>query len=301
VSTPVLSRTDPGGGTASPSPAGPRWRGGSAAWPQVLPALLVSAVLFCAPVVLLFASSLRGGGSAYANVLSDSYYLQVTVTTLRIALLATAATVVLGYVAAFCIARVLASSWARRIMLLLLITPMFISAVVRSFGWLVILGQQGLVNDVLQAAGMDGDRLSLLYNETGIVVGLVYILLPYAALTILAVFEASAQQLERAAADLGAGPLRRFAHVTLPLTLPGVYAGALMVFALAFTSYVTPAVLSGGQVTVLSMLIYDQVLVTFDWATAAVLAVLMLLLSVAAIAVYLRLLRPTSSRQGVDR
>jgi putative spermidine/putrescine transport system permease protein len=296
VSAPVLTRTDPSGGTATPSRV---QRGGSAAWLQVLPALLVSAVLFCAPVVLLFVSSLRGGGSAYANVLSDGYYLQVTVTTLRIALLATAATVVLGYVAAFCIARVLASSWTRRMMLLLLITPMFISAVVRSFGWLVILGQQGLVNDVLRAAGLTG--LSLLYNETGIIVGLIYILLPYAALTILAVFDASAPQLERAAADLGAGPLRRFAHVTLPLTLPGVYAGALMVFAMAFTSYVTPAVLSGGQVTVLSMLIYDQVLVTFDWATAAVLAVLMLLLSIGAIAVYLRLLRPTSSGQGEDR
>ena len=297
MSAPVLTRDDAGGGTVTPSRN--RGRGGSAAWLQVLPALLVSAVLFCAPVVLLFAASLRGGGSAYENVLSDGYYLQVTVTTLRIALVATVATVVLGYVAAFCIARVLASSWARRMMLLLLITPMFISAVVRSFGWLVILGQQGLVNDVLQAAGLNG--ISLLYNETGIIVGLVYILLPYAALTILAVFDASAPQLERAAADLGAGPVRRFAHVTLPLTLPGVYAGALMVFAMAFTSYVTPAVLSGGQVTVLSMLIYDQVLVTFDWSTAAVLAVLMMLLSVAAIAIYLRLLRPTSSGQGEDR
>jgi putative spermidine/putrescine transport system permease protein len=266
-------------------------------WAQVLPALVVSALLFCAPVVLLISSSLREGATGYARVLGDPYYLQVTLTTLKISVLATAITVVVGYVAAFCIVRVLHSSWARRTMLLLLITPMFISAVVRSFGWLVILGQQGLVNDVARALGLTESGFSLLYNETGIVVGLVYILLPYAALTILSVFEASEERLERAAADLGANGWQRFRRVTWPLTLPGVYAGALMAFALGFTSYVTPAVLSGGQVTVLSMLIYDQVLVTFDWVTAAVLAVLMLVLSVIAIAVYLRLMRPNLSEE----
>jgi putative spermidine/putrescine transport system permease protein len=245
-------------------------------------------------MVLLVSASLRRGGEGYAAVFTDSYYLSVTFTTLRIALVSTALTVALGYVAAYCIARVLRTSWTRRLMLLLLITPMFISAVVRSFGWLVILGQQGLVNDAARALGVTEDGFTLLYNETGIVIGLVYILLPYAALTILSVFDAAEDRLERAAADLGAGPWRRFWKITWPLTLPGVYAGALMVFALGFTSYVTPAVLSGGQVTVLSMLIYDQILVTFDWVTAGVLAVLMLALSVLAIGAYLQLLRPTS-------
>lgn len=267
-------------------------------WAQVMPALLVAALLFCAPVVLLAAASLRSGPAGYTAVLTDPYYLDVTVTTLRISLLATLLTVVLGYLAAFCVARVLRAGWSRRLMLLLLITPMFISAVVRSFGWLVILGQQGMVNDAVRALGLSDDGWSLLYNETGIVVGLVYILLPYAALTILAVFDAAEEQWERAAADLGANPLHRFWRVTFPLTLPGVYTGALMAFALAFTSYVTPAVLSGGQVTVLSMLIYDQVLVSFDWTTAAVLAVLMLLLSIVAITAYVRMLRPVSTEEG---
>lgn len=268
-----------------------RWDSHGAA--QVLPAVFVSALLFCAPVVLLIASSFRNGGASYGEVFGGTYYLGVTLTTLRISLLATVLTVAVGYVTAWCIARVLRTSWSRRLMLLLLVTPMFISAVVRSFGWLVILGRQGFVNDAARALGLTEEGFSLIYNETGIVIGLVYILLPYAAVTILSVFDAADEQVEMAAADLGAGPLRRFAKVTLPLTLPGVYAGGLMVFALAFTSYVTPAVLSGGQVTVLSMLIYDQVLVTFDWATAAVLAVLMLALSVLAIAAYLRLMRPT--------
>ena len=261
---------------------------------QILPALLVSALLFCAPVVLLVASSFRNGGASYGEVFGDSYYLEVTVTTLRISLVATVLTVVVGYATAYCVARVLRTSWSRRLMLLLLVTPMFISAVVRSFGWLVILGRQGFVNDAARALGLTEDGFTLIYNEIGIIIGLVYILLPYAALTILSVFEAAEEQAERAAADLGANAIQRFRRVTLPLTLPGVYAGGLMVFALAFTSYVTPAVLSGGQVTVLSMLIYDQVLVAFDWATAAVLAVLMLILSVAAIAVYLRLVRPST-------
>lgn len=261
---------------------------------QILPALLVSAVLFCAPMVLLFASSFRNGAASYGEVFGDPYYLEVTVTTLRISLVATVLTVALGYVAAFCVARVLRSGWSRRLMLLLLVTPMFISAVVRSFGWLVILGRQGFVNDAARALGLTDDGYSLIYNEVGVVVGLVYILLPYAALTILSVFDAADEQVERAGADLGATPVQRFWRITFPLTLPGVYAGGLMVFALAFTSYVTPAVLSGGQVTVLSMLIYDQVLVAFDWATAAVLAVVMLALSALAIAVYLRVLRPTA-------
>ena len=285
--------------TAPPDPTPgersvPRRRSHRPAVLQILPALLVSALLFVAPVILLVASSFRNGGASYSEVFGDSYYLDVTVTTLRISLVATLVTVVVGYATAYCVARVLRSSWSRRLMLLLLVTPMFISAVVRSFGWLVILGKQGFVNDAARALGLTEDGFTLIYNETGIIVGLVYILLPYAALTILSVFEAAEEQVERAAADLGANAFERFRRVTLPLTLPGVYAGGLMVFALAFTSYVTPAVLSGGQVTVLSMLIYDQVLVAFDWATAAVLAVLMLVLSIVAIAVYLRLARPST-------
>ncbi|TCP57475.1 putative spermidine/putrescine transport system permease protein [Tamaricihabitans halophyticus] len=269
-----------------------------AGWLQVTPALAASLVLFVGPLVLLFAGSLRGDAGGYRRVFGDSYYLDTTITTLRVAGTATVITVAIGYLTAYCIVRVLRSSWARRLVLLLLVAPMFISAVVRSFGWLALLGREGMVNDLARALGLTDDGFSLLYNETSVVIGLVYILVPYAALTILPVFDAASGQLERAAADLGAAPLRRFARVTLPLTLPGVYAGGLMVFALAFTSYVTPAVLSGGRVTVLSMLIYDQVLVTFDWATAAALALVMLLLSTIAIAAYLRLQRSTRL-QGV--
>ncbi|MFI6901285.1 ABC transporter permease [Nonomuraea sp. NPDC050394] len=260
-------------------------------WALVAPAVLATILLFVAPLGQMVAASFTGGASAYRRVLSDGLYLEVTLTTLRVSLIATAVTVAVGYATAWCMARCVRSAPVRRALLLLLVTPLFISAVVRSFAWLVLLGKEGLVNDVVRALGLSREGWSLLYNETGVIIGLVYILLPYTTLSILSAFEALDGRLERAAADLGATAWRRFTTVTLPLTVPGVASGALMAFAMAVTGYVTPAVLSGGQVRVLSMLIYEQTLVTFDWVTASVLAVLLLALSLTAVIFYLRMLR----------
>jgi len=250
------------------------------------------------PAVNVAVSSFQAGGSAYRLALSDPFYLRVVWTTLRVSGLSTLITAVLGYLAAYLMVRFLRRDWQRRLFYLILVGPLFTSAVVRSFGWMVILGRQGLVNRALERLGLIDEPLRLLYSETGIIIGLTYILLSYMALTVAGVLQNIDPALDQAAMDLGAPPWDTFWRVTFPLSLPGVLAGSIMTFGLAVTAYVTPSVLSGGKVKVLAMLIYDQVMVTFNWPLGAALSVLLLLASLAGILVYSRALKPTWSEGG---
>ncbi len=134
----------------------------------------------------------------------------------------------------------------RRICVILLILPLFTSNIVRSFGWMVLLGRNGLVNDALVAAGLLERPMRLLGTELAILIGLVYILLPLVVIALGNALAEIDEGLEHASADLGGGPLATFVHVTFPLCLPGLVAGAIMVFTLAVSAYVTPALLSGG-------------------------------------------------------
>lgn len=263
-----------------------------------LPAALIALVLFVIPALNVAVSSFQAGGAAYRQVLGDPFYLRVMWTTLRVSGLSTLITAVLGYLAAYLLVRFLRREWQRRLFYLLLVGPLFTSAVVRSFGWMVILGRQGLVNRALESLGLIDEPLKLLYNEIGIVIGMTYILLPYMALTVAGVLQNIDPGLDQAAMDLGATPWDTFWRVTFPLSLPGVLAGSIMTFGLAVTAYVTPSVLSGGKMKVLAMLIYDQVMVTFKWPLGAALSVLLLLASLAGILIYSRALRPAWTEEG---
>jgi putative spermidine/putrescine transport system permease protein len=154
---------------------------------------------------------------------------------------------------------------------------------------MVLLGRNGVINDGLQAAGLIERPIRWLGTETGILIGLVYILLPFVVLSVGNALAAVDERLEQASADLGANPYATLRHVTLPLCMPGVIGGAVMVFTLAVSAYVTPALLSGGRVTVFSMLIFQQYSSVFDFNYGGALSITLLAVTLALVALANRL------------
>ena len=251
------------------------------------------AAFFVAPLAVVLAASFTDakgqfGVMHYARVLLDQYHWEVIGATFRIAALTTLVCVLLGYPLAWYLVRIVRVQAWRRVCVLLVIIPLFTSNIVRSFGWMVLLGRQGLVNTGLLELGLIERPMRLLGTETGILIGMVYILLPFVVLSVGNTLEALDPSLEHAAQDLGASPARTFLHVVLPLSLPGLMAGAVMVFTLAVSAYVTPALLSGGRVTVLSMLIFQQYSAVFDFHFGGALSMVLLLLTLVLLALAAR-------------
>ena len=175
--------------------------------------------------------------------------------------------------------------WLKRLVYVIVIAPLFTSAIVRAFGWMVLLGRQGLVNGLLMGLGLVEEPLPLLFSEAGVIIGSVYILTPFMVLTVASVLQNLDPTLEEAAADLGARPSVSFWTVTWPLSVPGVVAGAVIVFTLSMSAYVTPSVLGGGKVKVIAMLVFEQFMALFQWPFGAALAVVLLLVTLAVIGV----------------
>jgi len=253
--------------------------------------LLFFTVFFLAPLGVVLVSSLMDAstgalsGVNYAKVLLDQYHWDVILTTFRIALFATALCLLVAYPLAWYLVRIVRSDLWRRICIIVLIVPLFTSNIVRSFGWMIMLGRNGMVNDFLRGMGLVERPVRFLGAELGILIGLVYILLPFAVLSIGTALSRIDRSLENASKDLGASPAQTFFHITLPLSLPGLASGAIMVFALAASAYVTPALLSGGRVTVLSMLIYQQYSTVFNFNYGGALSIVLLVLTLALVGV----------------
>lgn len=262
---------------------------------HMAPLLLIAAPLaffaafFLAPLATVVLASLTGkeGGitlSHYVRVLADHYHWDVIATTFRIAGLTTLICLLVGYPLAWYLVRVVCWRAWRRICVILLVVPLFTSNIVRSFGWMVLLGRNGLVNDALTGLGLAERPVRFLGTETGILIGMVYILLPFVVLAVGNALARVDSAYEQASADLGASPAATFWHVTFPLTLPGLTAGAIMVFTLAVSAYVTPALLSGGRISVLSMLIFQQYSSVFDFHYGGALSVVLLALTLVLVA-----------------
>src|SRR5918999_55911 len=264
------------------------------------PTTLALLVFFVLPLVWLFRASFdRGLDSGviesaftlenYQEFLSDRFYQQELLRTLRLGAVITALTLVATYPIALFLART-RSRW-RGVLVALAIAPLLTSTVVRTYGWLVILGNDGLVNGALLRTGLIGRPLRLINDEIGVVIGLVEILMPYMALGLLSGFGRINPDVEEAAMSLGANPLRTFWRVTFPLSLPGVATGVLLVFVLTISSFVTPQLLGGGRVFLMATEIYDQATYTLDWPFAAAISFLLLFLFGVVIAIYTRVLR----------
>ncbi len=275
-------------------------------WLLLAAPLAVFLALFLAPLVNLLVLSFfrfdRTTGSLaeatvqnYVKFLTDPFYLGILWRTLKLALLTTASTLVLGYPVAYHLTR--CSGRKRAYLTLLIVAPLLVSVVVRSFGWLVILGPNGLVNSLLTGLGIIADPLRLLYTETAIVVGLTHVFLSFMVLSVAASLGRIDPALIRAAQNLGASERQAFLRVVLPLSLPGVAAGSLIVFTLAASAFITPALLGGPRVKVMSYLAYQQTLLLSDWPYGSAIAFILLVLTGLCAFLYLRALE--SGRFGV--
>jgi len=207
--------------------------------------------------------------------LFDLYYLRLFGRTFRLGLITTIVCVVLGYPLAYFLAR--ARPRVLAIGLFLLIMPLMVSTVIRVFGWIVILGRKGLVNEALLALGLE--PVKLLYTETAVVIGLVNIFLPFMVLPLMASIERISPSLEEAAQNLGANWRQTFARVILPLSVPGLISGCLLVYSISISAFVTPALLGNSRERMAAQQIYDEVLVSFNWPSASSLAIALVALT----------------------
>jgi putative spermidine/putrescine transport system permease protein len=265
----------------------------------LLPALVLVGLFLVPPVLGILAGSMLQEKQEisspnlrnYVRFIADPYYLRTLLFTLRVSLVTTLCALLLGYLVAYHLVRSVRSPLLRRAIYLIVVAPLFTSSIVRSFGWMISLGNAGFLNRAMIGLGLIDSPIRMIFNETGIVIGLTHILLPFMVLSIASVLQGIDQALEEAAMDLGASRAVTFLTVTLPLSLPGVVAGSLIVFALAMSSYVTPAVLSGGRLKVVPMLIYEQYVSVFDWGFGAAMSIVLLALTLAITGLYTRLLR----------
>jgi ABC-type spermidine/putrescine transport system permease subunit I len=205
----------------------------------------------------------------------DLYYVRLFGRTLRLGLITTAICIVLGYPLAYFLARARPRWQAAG--LFLLIMPLMVSAVIRVFGWIVILGRKGLVNQAL--AGLGLEPVKLLYTETAVVIGLVNIFVPFMVLPIMAAIERISSSLEEAAQNLGANWYQMFRRVIVPLSLPGLISGCLLVYSLSISAFVTPALMGNPRERMVGQQIYDEVLVSFNWPGAASLSLALMLVT----------------------
>jgi putative spermidine/putrescine transport system permease protein len=251
----------------------------------VLPAGLLVSLLLVAPMLLLFRISLNEysatemmveatSAANYLRAVADPYYRQVLVTTLAVATGSTLLALGIAFPAAYWLAR-MQSRW-KSLATILVLFPLMMGNVVRAAGWLALLGNDGAFNATLLGLGVIAAPLPLLYNTGAVVAGIVAVVLPYMILTLSAVIESIPRQTEEAAANLGARPLAVFRRVVLPLALPGVAAGSVLVFVLCMNTYATAILLGGPQFKMMAPAVYDQFVRGNNWPFGAALAFILL-------------------------
>jgi putative spermidine/putrescine transport system permease protein len=267
-------------------------RAGAAPWLLAAPALLLFCGLLLVPLLLTAVLSFHAfDGSQgvlatytlanYAEVLGDSYYHEIFLRTAGMALAVTVLCVVLGVPETIILSR-MKSPW-RSLFLIVILGPLLISVVVRTLGWAILLGNNGLLNNALQALGIVSETVKLVFTMTGVIIGLTHVLVPFMVISVWATLQKLDPQIEHAARSLGAPPFAVFRRVVLPQLLPGVLSGSIIVFALAASAFATPALLGGRRLKVAATAAYDEFLNTLNWPLGATVAVLLLIANIAII------------------
>jgi putrescine transport system permease protein len=223
----------------------------------------------------------------YAFLLEDNLYWVSYLKSIKIALVATLLCLLLGFPMAYAIA--LAPLPWRNLLLLLVILPFWTSFLLRVYAWMVMLGKQGLINNLLLSTGLIDEPLQMLYTDGAVYLGIVYTYVPFMILPLYATLEKLDPDIHEAAADLGAKPLRVFYDVTLPLATPGIIAGSLLVFIPALGEYVIPALLGGLDSLMIGRTLYDEFFVNRDWPLASAVAIVLLLILILPIMLFQRL------------
>ncbi len=272
----------------------------------LLPTLVIFIFFFLIPLLFLFINSFKtfdpilGIGESwtlehYKKFLSDTFYLNVLWRTIKIGLITTFISILISYPVAYYISH--SSGRKRNYLTLLILSPLLISMVIRCYGWVILLSKNGLINDTLLRLGIVDKPLTILYTEFSVILGMIHVLFPYMVLSIVGSLERIDSSIINASRNLGANPFKTFFAITLPLSLPGIFAGSVMVFSLTASSFVTPAILGGPQVKVMSYLTYEQVAVILNWPLGAAIGFILVLISTITIVVYSKLL--TASKKGV--
>jgi putative spermidine/putrescine transport system permease protein len=258
----------------------------------IVPAFALLGLLFVLPLVWFFtgvfaeADGVADLADWFATVLTSRAVVTAMITTNWISLLVTAITLLVGYPIAYYLAT--HTGWRFALVLFCIIVPYFTSVIVRTYSWMVLLGRNGIINQVLQSAGIIDSPLPLLYNKAGVLIGMTYVLLPYMILTLYAAMRGIDPSLTRAAYGLGAGPIYTFWRIYFPLSLHGVISGSLIVFILAIGFFITPALMGGPGDVMIAMLIERAVEITLDWMSAAIMALVLLGVTLVLYALYYR-------------
>jgi spermidine/putrescine ABC transporter, permease protein len=233
----------------------------------------------------------------YIDFFKDSYFMAVLGRTLSISLIVTIFCAVLGLPAAYVISGV-SKKW-RGILIALTLFPLLTNSVIRSFAWITILGKNGVINNLLMMFGVINEPMSLLYTDFSIIIGSVYLFLPTMIMTLVGVLENIDDDLLEAAATLGLSPLKGFFKIILPLSLPGMIVGSILVFTGTLTAYTTPQLLGGNKKMLLATLLYQRATTLGDWTSASVIALVMIVITFAVMKA-LNLLAKSMDKRGGD-
>ena len=257
------------------------------------PSLMLLLGAFLAPLAFLVPVSFRPyvpgrgigegfTGEHYVRFFTDLYYLEIFGRTILLGAIVTTMTLLLGYPLAYFLART-KSRW-RSWLTILVVFPLLLNLVVRTFGWIALLANRGLINETLSAVGLIEGPLRLMFNFTGLLIGLTHIFLPFMVLLLVSAIQTIDRSVEEAARVLGASWSETFLKVTLPLSTPGILSGSILVFVLTISALVTPRLLGGPTYKVMSTLIYEQFMSLLNWPRGSAMATILTLVAIAIIA-----------------
>jgi len=276
-------------------------------WFLLAPALSAVTLLLFVPLVFIVVYSfwLRSATGAdlpgfhldnWREALTDRFYRDILISTLRIAAITTLVCALMGYPAAYFIAR---SRGNKMILLLLLMLPFWISYIIRTMSWINILGVSGALNTLLLGIGVISEPLNMLYNEATVILGLVHFLLPFMVLNVFVSLDGIDTNLEDAANSLGATRWQAFLQVTLPLSLPGLAAGGLLCFVLGAGTYITPLVLGGPRDAMFANLVFEAIITQLNWPLGSALSLMLLVVLGVLVMIYNRYLGMAQLMKGL--
>lgn len=266
----------------------------------LLPAALLLGVFLVIPYLNIVLMSFRTPGEGtpygagftignYVRFFSDGFYLFQVFNTLWIGLLTTTLCLVIGFPVAWQLAR--GDMRFRGLAYGLVLSPLLVGIVIRSYGWTILLGNAGLINRTLQSLGIIDAPLPLMYNALGITIALVHVFLPFMILPIMAAIQGVDPSLESAARSLGASRFTAFRRVILPLSMPGIQAGCILVFVLSLSAYVTPSLIGGLRVKTMAVTVVDALIDTFQWPWGSALALMLSVTGAICVVIFVRLTR----------
>lgn len=260
-----------------------------APWLFSAPALAVFVSMLLTPLLLTVILSLhafdgmRGIQEAYTvsnyiEVLTDTYYLEIFTRTAVMAAVVTLLCIVIGVPETIILSRI-RGRW-RGIFLMIILAPLLISVIVRTLGWSILLGTNGVVNDILVGLGLVDSPVRMLFTMSGLVVAMVHVMVPFMVLSVWAAMQKLDLQVEHASLSLGASRTKTFFRVILPQLLPGILSGSIIVFALSASAFATPALVGGRRLKVVATAAYDEFLSTLNWPLGATIALLLLVANI---------------------